>query len=105
MNSVFSSPIHRSGFQMENMLSSENVMTYSKTLGILLVIARGSMQHLCLPQTFPVYLGMLSHKDPSDRAACSTAWTCCNIFLSLAPLKTGSLQANFGKSWKSLQSR
>lgn len=104
MNSIFSGPIHRSCFQMENTLSSENIMTYSKTLRSLLVIARGSIQHLCLPQTFPVYLGVLSQKDPTARAACNTAWTCYKIFLALAPLKTGSLQAHFGKSQKNLQS-
>lgn len=87
MNSIFSGLIHRSCFQMENTLSSKNVMTYSKTLGSLLLIARGSIQHLCLPQTFPMYLGMLSHKDPNDRTACSTAWTWCKIFLALAPLE------------------
>lgn len=104
MNSIFSGLIHRSCFQMENTLSSENVMTYSKTLGSLLLIARVSIQHLCLPQTFPMYLGVLSHKDANDRTACSTAWTCCKIFLALAPLKTGSLKVHFGKSQKSLQS-
>lgn len=87
MSSIFRGPIHRSCFQMENMLSSENVMTYSKTLGILLVIARASMQHLCLPQIFPIYLGALSQKDPNDRAARSTTWTCCKIFLALAHSK------------------
>lgn len=105
--SIFSSPIHRSCFQMEisHVASAEDDMTYySKTLGILLVIATGSMQHVCLPQTFPIYLGVLSHKDSSGKSACSTAWTCCKIFLVLAPLKTGSLQANFSKSQKSLQS-
>lgn len=104
MNSIFSGLIHRSWFQMENTLSSENVMTYSKTLGSLLLIARGSIQHLCLPQTFPMYLGVLRHKDPNERRACSTAWTWCHIFLALAPHKTGSLKAHFGKSQKSLQS-
>lgn len=89
---------------MENILSAEDDMTYSKTLKILLVIARSSIQHLCLPQTFSTYLDVLSHKNPSGRAACSTAWTLYMIFLALAPLKTGSLQANFGKSQKSLQS-
>lgn len=48
--SVFSAPIHRSCFQIENILSAEDDAAYSQTLRILLVIARGSIQHLCLPQ-------------------------------------------------------
>lgn len=57
---------------MENMLPAEGDMAYSKTLEVLLVIARGSVQHLCLPQTFPIYLVVLSHKGPSGSTACST---------------------------------
>lgn len=74
-----------SPIQTKSTLSTEDETPYFPTLGTLLVIAHWSIQHLCVPETFPKCLGVMTHKDPSGGAACTAAWTYFKLFPSLAP--------------------